>query len=231
MGGQAAGKVASALTIQSIIEWMALARPIAGMPAGERLTRAFAFAHDRVSSRGLKDYRCTGMGSTAIAGLLDGNRLHICHVGVARAYIWSSGAFRRITDDHSWVWENLVKCGSLTPEETRSHPQRAQVTQALGTGPVVTPGLTEVMLKPGERLLLCSDGLWKGVSDEEIQAALASDGSMWELASALVDRANSAGGEDNITVILYEHTGQASVRFATTGLKGGPQNGRSNRQL
>ena len=203
MGGHAAGEVASALTIQAIAETIQSAEP--GSHAPRHLLEAFAHAQHRVCDRSRKSEVCRGMGSTVIAGIVDGEDLHLCHVGDVRAYHQSEGRFRPITNDHSWVWENLVASGLLTADQARFHPQRGKVLQAVGSSHGIRPELTRVTLRPGDRVLLCSDGLWELVGDQEIGAIVASGGSMRQLASVLVDRANHAGGHDNITVILYEH--------------------------
>jgi protein phosphatase len=207
MGGHAAGEVASALTIEAIVGSMdsmsqhAVAAPAS---AGDRLLTAFSAAQNAVSGRGLKDENCRGMGSTVIAGMIDDEALHICHVGDVRAYHCSDGQFKRVTNDHSLVWE-LVMSGWLTSDEARLHPQRAKVTQAIGMLKGIKPEVSKLILKPGDRVLLCSDGLWETVADEDMHAVVSSEGTMRDLASLLVDNANAAGGHDNITAVLYEH--------------------------
>jgi protein phosphatase len=98
----------------------------------------------------------------------------------------------------------------LTPEEARVHPQRSKVTQAIGTLPGVKPDLAKLMLKPGDRLLLCSDGLWEELADHDMCRVVSSDCSMQEMATLLVDKANTAGGRDNISAVLYEHAAPPS---------------------
>ena len=215
IGGQAAGEVASTLTIQAISESICSAGPdtvmASGLPIRDRLATAFAAAQECVSAHALKDDACKGMGCTALAGVVDGDTLFICHVGDVRCYHLSEGEFKRLTEDHSWVWEKLVMTGLLTPEQARSHPERGKVTRGIGLARQSSgePALTSVALKPRDRVLLCSDGLWESLADDEIAAVVGSDGSMRQLASVLVDRANAAGGEDNISVVLYEHGGVA----------------------
>ena len=208
MGGQAAGEVASALTVRAIAESVAAMRPGLGENSGvypaECLMEAFGNAQGRVAVRSL-EAECGGMGSTAIAGLLDGNTLHVCHVGDVRCYHFDGNQVTQVTHDHSWVWENLVMNGLLTPEQARSHPERGKVTRAIGRRQGIKPDLTSIILKRRDRVLLCTDGLWEALADEEISVILRSDGSMRQLASVLADRANAAGGEDNITAVLYEH--------------------------
>jgi protein phosphatase len=202
MGGHQAGEVASALTIEAIVTSMNSGGRCE--MAGDRLHRAFGAAQESVSERSLKDQECRGMGSTAVTGLVDGAELNICHVGDVRAYHWSAGRLRRLTADHSFVWE-LVLSGLLTPDQARIHPHRSKVTQAIGKISGVKPDLTKLTLKPRDRVLLCSDGLWEAMTDEEIGTVVGLDGSMHDLATLLVDRANAAGGHDNISAVLYEH--------------------------
>ena len=199
MGGHAAGELAYTLTIQAIAETMD-----DGTRAPASLTEAFADAQQRVAARGQLDAECHGMGSTAIAGVVYGEALHVCHVGDTRGYHFSQGQLRRLTNDHSLVW-NLVKSGLLTPDQARIHPQRGRITQAIGMRAGLNPEVTTVALKPGDRVLLCSDGLWEGLADHDIGTIVGSNGTMLELASQLVDKANAASGQDNITAVLYEH--------------------------
>jgi len=209
MGGHAAGEVASAMTIEAIVDSMRAPGerpPFAEVWSdGDRLIQAFAGANERVSGRSLSDTSCEGMGSTAIAGLVTGESLHLCHVGDTRGYHYSEGQFRRLTNDHSLIWD-LVMSGLLTSDQARFHPHRGRVTQAIGMPSGLRPELTTLALKPADRVLLCSDGLWEPLADQEMAQIVASDGSMLDLASMLVDKANALGGPDNITAVLYEHS-------------------------
>ena len=208
MGGHAAGDVASTMTIQAIADSMDAVRPIAaraGTDAGHLLMGAFANAQEWVSCRSRSDDECRGMGSTAIAAIVRGEELHVCHVGDARGYHLSEGQFRRLTNDHSLVWD-LVMSGLLTPEQARCHPHRGRIKQAIGMVSGVQPEVTSLMLKPADRVLLCSDGLWEALTEKEIGRIVGADGSMMELASLLVQKADMASGQDNITAVLYEHS-------------------------
>ena len=189
----------------TIVESMDSTRTEAGVP--NRLMTAFASAQMVVSTHGLESAERRGMGSTAIAAVKDGELLHICHVGDSRAYHLSGGRFRRVTNDHSWVW-TLVETGVLTPGQARSHALRGRLLQAIGCIEGIKPELTTVSLRAGDRVLLCSDGLWESLSDDDLRESVASVGSVRDLATDLVDRANAAGGQDNITAILYQHNGE-----------------------
>jgi protein phosphatase len=204
MGGHAAGEIASALTIQAIVDSLAATNDGNEADAGARLMLAFADAQERVSVRSANDHKCQGMGSTVIAGILNGEVLYLCHVGDTRGYHFSGGRFQRLTNDHSVVWE-LVMSGLITAEQARSHPQRSTVTQAIGMLAGVTPAVTSLPLKPGDRILLCSDGLWEAIAEQDISEIIGSAGSMLDLASLLVEKAKTASGQDNITAVVYEH--------------------------
>jgi protein phosphatase len=202
MGGHAAGEIASALTVEAIAD--SFTATASDADAGAHLLAAFCSAQERVSDRSLNDDNCLGMGSTAIAGVVRGEVLHLCHVGDTRGYHFSEGLLRLLTNDHSLVWD-LVMAGFMTAEQARQHPHRSTITQAIGMLTGFQPMVTRLPLKSGDRVLLCSDGLWEALAEHDIAHIVGSGGSMLELASALVDRANDASGQDNITAILYEH--------------------------
>jgi protein phosphatase len=141
------------------------------------------------------------MGTTVVAGLLDGKILSLAHVGDSRAYLYRDGQLSRLTDDHSWVHEQ-VAAGILTEEEAKSHPLKNVVTRALGGGSSVSPDLQELNFSPGDVFLFCSDGLTTMLSDEEIRDAVASEEDPQKLCDLLVETANDKGGVDNITVVV-----------------------------
>jgi protein phosphatase len=149
------------------------------------------------------------MGTTVTVALVDepAGSISFGHVGDSRAYLLRDSSLEQITTDHSLVAE-LVESGVLTPEEAERHPQRSAITRALGTEPVVDADVFTVDAAPGDLFLLCSDGLSDMLSEEEIAAAIETAGRDPEAAGqALVAAANSRGGEDNITVVLFELVG------------------------
>jgi PPM family protein phosphatase len=149
-----------------------------------------------------EDPERAGMGTTVTAALLgDGGRLELMHVGDSRAYLLRAGELRQLTEDHSVVAE-LVRRGSIAPEEAEVHPQRNVITRALGAEDGVEVDRTEVSLEPGDVIVLCTDGLCGYVSDEVIRRRLTESATLEDAAAALVEDANAAGGVDNVTVIL-----------------------------
>jgi len=142
------------------------------------------------------------MATTVAAVLFDEDTANLAHVGDSRIYLWSGGQLQQLTSDHSWVNEQLQH-GVISAEQARSHPLRNVVTRALGGRADLLVDLQSRRVRPGELLLLCSDGLTTMVDDGEIAHILgAAEGDLPGAARALVDAANARGGEDNITVIL-----------------------------
>ncbi len=222
MGGHAAGEVASKITVETIGEFIAATRQKeeATWPFkynheldfnSNRLAVAIEKANERVMAAVAAQPWLKGMGTTVVAGLLNEKLLSLAHVGDSRAYLFRDGQLSRLTDDHSWVHEQ-VTAGILTEEEAKTHPLKTVVTRALGGGPSVSPDLQELVFSPGDRYLFCSDGLTTMVGDEEILDTAASVKDTQALCQKLVDMANEKGGVDNITVVVVDIVDPASSR-------------------
>jgi serine/threonine protein phosphatase PrpC len=214
MGGHAAGEVASKITVETIGEFISATRQKeeATWPFkynheldfnSNRLVVAIEKANERVMAAVAAQPWLKGMGTTVVAGLLNEKILSLAHVGDSRAYLFRDGQLSRLTDDHSWVHEQ-VTAGILTEEEAKTHPLKNVVTRALGGGPSVSPDLQELVFSPGDRYLFCSDGLTTMVSDEEIGENAATVRQPQPLCQKLVDIANEKGGVDNITVVVVD---------------------------
>ncbi len=214
MGGHAAGEVASKITVETIGEFIAATRQKeeATWPFkynheldfnSNRLAVAIEKANERVMAAVAAQPWLKGMGTTVVAGLLNEKILSLAHVGDSRAYLLRDGQLSRLTDDHSWVHEQ-VTAGILTEEEAKTHPLKNVVTRALGGGPSVSPDLQELVFSPGDRYLFCSDGLTTMVGDEEILDTAAAVKDPQALCQKLVDMANEKGGVDNITVVVVD---------------------------
>ena len=167
-----------------------------------RFASAINEANDRIADLVAADYSLEGMGTTVSGGLFDGQRLALAHIGDSRGYLLRDGRLEQITHDHSWV-QSLVDDGKISLEEAAYHPHRSLLLKVLNGQPANDPDLTSVELRPGDRVLFCSDGLCGMVDDDEI-AALAAAPELETAVSDLVDAALAAGGIDNITVILAE---------------------------
>ena len=142
------------------------------------------------------------MGTTVTAAYLDEESVAIANVGDSRAYMFRDGELVRLTRDHSLV-EELVSQGQLTDEEALEHPQRSIITRALGPEADVEVDTWSYALRPGDVVLLCSDGLTDMLLERHVQQALAESGTLAQAADRLIDEANAAGGRDNITVVLF----------------------------
>lgn len=194
MGGAAAGEVAAQLAIRAIRQ---LSAPI----GAAELSTALKDANDAIRRTAESDPSKTGMGTTMTAVAVDDGTARIVHVGDSRAYLWREGRLRQLTDDHSVVAE-MVRRGTLSADEAVNHPHRNVITRALGAEPDVQVDATTQELVPGDVILVCSDGLYTEVSDAGIAEVLTHAASLDDAAHALVDRANAAGGADNVTVVL-----------------------------
>ncbi len=195
MGGHQGGEVASSTAMEALR---------AAVAAGAPIRDAISRANEAVIERAAGDDRLRGMGTTMTAATLAaGGTLLIGHVGDSRAYLARDGTFTQITEDHSLV-EEMVRGGELTAEQAEVHPQRNIVTRALGIEPAVAVELYPIELRNGDRVLLCSDGLTSMIRPDAIAAILRQETDPQAAAEKLVDAANAAGGQDNITVVVLD---------------------------
>src|SRR5439155_16804930 len=171
----------------------------AAITSGRPLRESIEDANQAVFAKSLTDNNLRGMGTTLTAGtLVTGGTILVGHVGDSRAYLLHGGELRQVTEDHSLV-EELVREGRLTADEAAVHPQRSIITRALGVDATVEVDVYPVELTPGDRLLLCSDGLSGMVQPDDIAATLRREQDPARAATQLVDAANGAGEEENIT--------------------------------
>ncbi len=210
MGGHRAGEIASRTVNKIVTEKVLHAEVIPGLAFATRkldetpasvLTSAVKEANRILYD--LAQKQGSDMGTTLTAALIIGDTATIANVGDSRTYLWRHGTLRQVTRDHSLV-ASLVQAGMLKPEEARGHPQRSQIYRTLGVKPDVEVDIFSETLQRGDRLLLCSDGLWEMVSDVEIARAVGQARSPQEICETLIRQANQAGGQDNITVIVVK---------------------------
>jgi PPM family protein phosphatase len=146
------------------------------------------------------------MGSTLTAAWVssgDDPAITVASVGDSRAYLVTGGAARQLTRDDTVV-AGLVRAGALSEQEAREHPQRSLLTRALGTGPEAEPSLTRIRYRPGDRVLLCTDGLSGELGDQEIAAALAAADQPGHAATELLRRARGRGGQDDASAVVVD---------------------------
>jgi serine/threonine protein phosphatase PrpC len=220
MGGHAAGEVASRLAVESIARHISAAgsdaNPTlpsdttqsideAGLPPGaRRVLSAIRLANQEIARSVRNDQSMRGMGTTVVMVYVQGRRAYIGSVGDSRAYLVRDGDMVQLTDDHTFVNEQ-VRAGTLTLAEARRHPARNILTRAVGSQEDVEPDLIEQDLQPGDQILLCSDGLTTMVEDSEILDTLRREGDdPMRACRALIDLANDHGGDDNITAVLIQ---------------------------
>lgn len=212
MGGHSAGEVASTTAVRVVAELLEARMKCLGYADAEPALRdAFHAAHDAVLATANTRLECRGMGTTLIAALVSGPHATVCHVGDVRCYHHGPQGLQQITTDHSVVGA-LVRSGEITPEEARVHGRRHQILQAIGLESGFEAEVHTVVLSPGEQLLLCSDGLWEMLTENQMRTILAAPDALSVKAERLVDAANEAGGHDNITLALYRHPGPAQSR-------------------
>lgn len=207
MGGHTGGQVASDVAVRVVGEWIAnrvyrpyLSRPNAPaqrQPVSEVLTEAFVAAHSKVHEA------CPEGGTTLTCALVLGSNAFLAHVGDSRAYLISRNTIRQITTDHSLV-SRLIGLGQITVQEALQHPQRNVLYRALGR-----PGNLEVdthlqSLAAQSALLLCTDGLWSAITEDEMRSIVCAAPSPQLACDQLVDRAIEQGSDDNVTALLVQ---------------------------
>ena len=213
MGGHAAGEVASAAAIS------ALSRLDDDAPDADlldALADAVSDANHTLHSMVVADPSFEGMGTTLTAMLWSDGRVALCHIGDSRAYLLRNREFHQITHDHTLV-QTLVDEGRISPDDVATHPQRSMLLRALDGRADVEPDLTLLEAQPGDRYLLCSDGLSGVVSEETLHKALASVANLDEVVLQLVELAIRGGGPDNITCIVADVVDSATTTLPPTG--------------
>ena len=208
MGGAAAGEVASQLAVDIVFQKMIAGdAPTSRDDLAARLVQAIEAAGLRIFSEAKLDRTRRGMGTTStVASLLD-DHLFVGQVGDSRAYILRGDKLVQVTRDQSLV-NQLIEAGQLTEEEAETFEHNNIILQALGTSDSVQVDLTFVELKRGDTLLLCSDGLSGMVRNDEIREVLRAVDDPHEACKVLIDRANQAGGHDNVTVVVAKFLGE-----------------------
>ncbi len=200
MGGPAAGEVAAAIAIKHL----QLAFVAAGDPTPDTLLEAAQAANRAVWDQAEANPELRGMGTTLVAlALVDDGRVAVINIGDSRLYVFHDAELRQVTSDHNLVAE-LVAEGRLSKEEAEFHPRRNVITRAIGVDPEVPADLFLLDPVAGDRFLLCSDGLFRELNDDQITAMLRRLNNPEDAARELVAEAKFRGGNDNITVIVVD---------------------------
>ncbi len=211
MGGHAAGEVASAIAARTIGDRLCAHTGDSDGCAAEQswFFDAFSDAEKSIAEEANAHSERRGMGTTASALVLHKDGCYaIGHIGDSRIYLFRAGDLDQLTQDHSWVQEQVSQ-GLISPEQARGHPQSNIITRALGASCSGSPDVYRGESRAGDVFLMTTDGLTDMLTDDEIAGFIGAEDNLDRLASTLIDRANRAGGRDNITVLL--------VRMETTG--------------
>ena len=201
MGGHAAGEKASQTAVQIICERLASAKTLANGALLDTLQTAIQDANRTIIQTSMDEPTMRGMGTTATVIVTHGNQIYVGHVGDSRAYLVRNRRIDQLTEDHSIVAQ-LVRARAITPQEAARHPYRNVITRCLGMQAEVEADTQQREFKPGDRVLMCSDGLSGLVSDDEMLQHILSSDDPQKTAQDLVNLANSRGGSDNISVVL-----------------------------
>lgn len=207
MGGHDRGEVASALSVQAVLQTMHSINLLTNLTDQthtdwtQQIQGAVLAANRAVYEARVKANN--DMGATLVAAALIGTTLTLTHLGDSRAYCWSEGILQALTEDHS-LMTRLIAVGELTTEEARVHPQRSVLIQSVGEKLSASPTIRHHSFQPGQRILLCSDGLHGMLDDHAISTILGRQLSPLATCVALIDAANAAGGDDNISALVID---------------------------
>ncbi|KQL35472.1 Stp1/IreP family PP2C-type Ser/Thr phosphatase [Psychrobacillus sp. FJAT-21963] len=206
MGGHNAGDVASEIAISEFKRYFAAYNPSI-VKAKDWLTYTFQSINQAIVKHSTVNKGCEGMGTTLIAGLFEQNKGIIAHVGDSRVYELLPNGIGRITRDHSYV-NVLIDSGEISEEQAKTHPKKNVLMKAVGTEQTIQPDFHEVEFQPNSYLLFCTDGLSNKLSEPFIHSILYSNTSLAEKGAELVEEANRAGGEDNISLIILSNNSE-----------------------
>jgi len=238
MGGEFAGALASKIVVATLPGL--LRQEFAGKNelslhgAGRRMRKSLAKLSTQLRQQTQDEPGLAGMGSTVVCALVRGAKVLVGHMGDSRAYRLRTGLLEQLTKDHSLV-QLLLDSGEITPEEAATHPVRGRLTRNVGMEGEALPQTRLLNLKPGDMLLLCTDGLTGMLDDQKIQSILNEPAPMELQCQRLVDAANQAGGKDNVTVLLLsvvdgEKKPDTNARHAESagGSGSNPEDGKKN---
>lgn len=201
MGGHNSGEIASQMAIDAIVKAYYNSKG----SIENTLKKALITAHDKIKRFGEKNQEHARMGTTCTAVVIHNATLYVAQAGDSRAYLINNKRLKQLTKDHTYV-QHLVDSGVITEAEKENHPNRNMVTMVLGTQNQFVPDtyVFKNAFGPDDTLLLCSDGLYEYVNDQELESIIMSN-NLEDAAQVLIDMAKKRGGHDNISVILVAH--------------------------
>lgn len=202
MGGHLAGEVASGMAVESVSE--TYFHQSKGNNVADILKQAFIIANKKIFQSASNNEQYKGMGTTCTVLVIEGKKLFYAHAGDSRAYHFRNNALRQISNDHTYVQE-LVNAGTISLEEADTHPQRNILTNAMGTKPEIKVDAAQydIELAYGDRLMVCSDGLYDYFHAKELEQILSGE-QLTSIADFLLGEAKRRGGHDNISFILAQ---------------------------
>jgi len=212
MGGQAAGEVASKMGVDVLLDYFRNQPPAAvkqslnaqnGSSGVQNLADAIQLANKTIFEAGQQHNGRNGMGSTIVAALVRGNSLAIANVGDSRIYLVRQGTIQQLTQDHSYVMEQ-VRRGYITLQQAQQSEMQNIILRALGSEEVVEVDIEDLIALPGDVLIMASDGLTRYVPDEDILKIVQARQGLQQACGELVNRAREGGGDDNITCLLVK---------------------------
>ena len=201
IGGSRSGDVAAQITVDHLGRQFQAASPNSSLEAIRWFAREVQLINDQILQKSTENPKYQGMGTTLVAAIIFDQAMVVANIGDSRGYVLHDNLLTQVTIDHSLVNE-LVKHGDITEEEARNYPQNNIITRAIGVSADARIEVNRFDLGAGDQILLCSDGLSKMITREQMMGVLESDLSLTEKCSQLIKMANEAGGPDNITVLI-----------------------------
>lgn len=201
IGGSRSGDVAAQITVDHLGRQFQAASPNSSLEAIRWFAREVQLINDEILQKSTENPKYQGMGTTLVAAIIFDQAMVVANIGDSRGYVLHDNLLTQVTIDHSLVNE-LVKHGDITEEEARNYPQNNIITRAIGVSADARIEVNRFNLGAGDQILLCSDGLSKMITREQMMGVLESDLSLTEKCSQLIKMANEAGGPDNITVLI-----------------------------
>ncbi len=200
MGGHNAGDFASKFCVEELVEQIKAKKGRTWLGC---LESAVQTVNDLLIKKSAEDEKLSGMGTTLVGATTDGKTCLVMNIGDSRMYLSRGESLIQISQDHSLV-ESMVRNGEIERRDAMHHPQKNVITRALGVADKAVPDFFEIDVLPGDKLLLCSDGLTNMVDDETVNSVLTERGSLKNKAEKLITMANDRGGTDNISIVLVE---------------------------